>query len=41
MYKCFLFSHFLFFLVFKRDFNISADFTRIFASNTTSDNVTN
>jgi len=31
----------LFFLVFKRDFNISADFTRILASNTASDDVTN
>ena len=31
----------LFFLVFRRDFNISADFTRILASNTTSDEVTN
>jgi len=31
----------LLFLVFKRDFDISADFTRILASNTTSDDVTN
>jgi len=31
----------LFFLVFKRDFNISADFTRILASNTASYDVTN
>jgi len=30
-----------FFLVFKRDFNISSDFIRIKASNTTSDDVTN
>jgi len=35
------FPHFLFFLVFKRDFNISADFIRILASNTASDDVTN
>ena len=28
-------------MVFKRDFNISADFTRILASNTASDDVTN
>jgi len=29
------------FLVFKRDFNRSADFTRISATNTASDDVTN
>jgi len=34
-------STFSLFLVFKRDFNISADFTRILASNTVSDDVTN
>jgi len=39
--KCLLFPHCLFFLVFKRDINISADFTRILASNTAIDDVTN
>jgi len=40
--KMFFISTFsLFFLVFKRDFNRSDDFTRISASNTASDDVTN
>jgi len=39
--KNFLFPQFLFFLVFKRDFNKSADFASIPASNTASDDVTN
>jgi len=34
-------STFSLFLVFKRDFNISADFICILASNTASDDVTN
>jgi len=37
----FYFHIFSFFLVLKRDFNISADFIRILASNTASDDVTN
>jgi len=37
----FYFHIFSSFLVFKRDFNISADFTSILASNTASDDVTN
>jgi len=39
--KCLLFPHFFLFYGFKRDFNTSADFTRISASNTASDDVTN
>jgi len=40
--KIFFISTFsLFFLVFKHDFSTSADFTRILASNTASDDVTN
>jgi len=39
--KCLLFPHFLLFLVFKSDFIRRADFTRISASNTASDGVTN
>jgi len=36
-----VFPYFLFFLIFKHDFIRCVDFTRIAASNTASDNVTN
>jgi len=39
--KKFLFLYFLFLLVFKHDFIRCIDFTRIAASNTASDDVTN
>jgi len=41
MLKYLLFPYFLFFMVLKHDFNTCGDFTRIAASNTASDDVTN
>jgi len=39
--KVLLFPYFLFFLVFKHDFISCVDFTRIAATNTANDDVTN